>query len=330
MGRPIPIAMSLSRLNRFASLAILPLMALVIAFAWRAQSSEVEAAPRPVEGTLVVANLRADSLSFIDLTHEEPRVRTLAVPGPAHELALLGEHLYVTLGRGDRLLAVNPRAPGILRVVEFPGDTPHGLAVAPGRVLVSHDKANRVDELDVFTLEPLRSWPTGDTPHALAAAGSEVYVTDARDARLRLLGDPPALTTTSGLPESVAIVGDRVVTADADGRTLSVFERRTLAPLHRIELAGRPVRVVSLDASRVVVSLSDTGEVAVVDVSSGVIERRLAVGARPDGLCFDPSGEHLAVVSNADNRVDFFRVADWAPAGSLLTADGPGACIWMS
>jgi len=322
--------MSLNRVNRLARLAILPLMALTIAFAWRAQPREVEATPPPAKGTLVVANLRAESLTFIDLALDPPQARSLAVPGPAHELAVLGSHLYVTLGRADRLVEVDPRAPGILRSVEFPEATPHGLAVAPGRLLVSLDTANRVDELDAFTLATLGSWPTGDTPHAVAYAGGEIYVTDSRDGRLRLLGDAPRLADTSALPESLAIVGNLAVTADADGRALTVFERETLRHLRHIDLGAAPVRVIPLDATRVLVSLSDTSEVAVVDVATGAIERRRTVGARPDGLCLDPAGEYLAVVSNADNRVDFFRVEDWSPAGSLSTPDGPGSCIWLS
>ncbi|MCK9518899.1 MAG: hypothetical protein M0R74_07750 [Dehalococcoidia bacterium] len=320
--------LSLGRVNRFASLAILPLMALAIAFAWRVRVDDADLL-RPREGLLVVANLRAESLSFVDLSAEQPAVRTLSVPGPPHELATLNQRLYVTLGRGDRLLEVDPRAPGLLRERRYDGANPHGLFAEPGRILVTLDAHGAIEQLNPHSLNLERAWPTGNTPHAVVAAGDELYITDSRDGKLRSLTGSTLIVDTSALPESVAIVGDLVVTADADGRALSVFRRVTLEPVARIPLEGSPVRVIPLDEARVLVALVDTSEVALVNLHGGQIERRIPVSDRPDGLCLSPSGDYLAVVSNAGNRVDLFHASDWKQAGSIVTPRGPGACLWL-
>ncbi|MGE5597656.1 MAG: YncE family protein [Hyphomicrobiales bacterium] len=320
-------------MNRIASLAILPLMALALAWAWKLQvDASVEAVTPPTEGQLVVANLRSESLTFIPLA--APGDATgLSLFGPPHEMLEAGGRLYVTLGRAGMVAAVDPGAPGVLAEYEYEQSEPHGLAYEDGRIAVTFDATGTVSLVSPANFAQLDSFRTGATPHAVALTGNELYVTDSRDNAIRLID----LTTgaaktapTGALPESLAVVAGVVVTGDHDGRSLSIFRRGTLEPVGTVALDGAPVRVVPLDGRSVAVALSDTGRVASVDLAKLAVTRTVAVAGRPDGICLSPSGSYAAVVSNAEDVVQVFRLSDWALAATYRTGDGPGACLWRS
>lgn len=314
-----------NRLNRFATIATLPLMAIVIVYASRAISASKATAEPPREGVAVVANLRAETLTIRDLV--EGRTATLALPGPPHEMAFASGRLYVTLGRANLLLEVDPYAPGILRSLALEGE-PHGLAIEGETIFVTLDRASMLVLVDRGSLTERSRTLTGSTPHTVAVADRVAFVTDARDDRLRRI--PGGITAEAGrLPESVAIVGDAVVTADAASNALSVFSPGVLRLERRIEVGGRPVRVMALSDRLALVSLNDDARVAVADVQAGKVTRRLRTGGRPDGLCLSPSKDYLAVASNEPGSVSFFRVDGWAPAGSFAAGKGPGACAWI-
>lgn len=321
----------LTSLNRAASLAILPMMALALVFAWRVQGQAAAPVAPPASGLLVVANLRAETLTFHDFA--TGRARTLAVFGPPHEMVETNGRLAVTLGRAGAVLDVDPRAPGIVGRHDYDGDYPHGVARLPdGRLAVTLDSSAQVD-LVTLTGFAHDLHPTGDTPHAIAVDGDELYVTDSRDDALRLLdasGTTLRVLPTGALPESVAVAGEFVVTANAGDGSLSVFQRGTLDPVATVALGGQPVRVVALSPAEVAVSLSDRGEVAVVDLAGARVTRRVATLPRPDGICLDPTGEYVAVASNDAAQAQVFRRTDWKLAATVAASQGPGACLWLS
>lgn len=316
------------RLNRAVMLAILPVMALTVGLAAGA-IGRTRTVPTPASGRLVVANLRTESLAIHRLGSESSTL--LALPGPPHELTFTNGRLYMTLGRANALAEVEPDAPGILRLLHLDG-TPHGLALAPdGSLLVGLDQASMLVTVDPLSFREVTRVPTGATPHAVAAAPGETYVSDAGDNDLRLLGQTPSAPASTGsLPESVAIVGDFVVTADAGSGTLSVFERRTLAPRGRVSVGGDPVRVLALDDTRVVVALNGAASVALVDLARLRVVRRVAVDPHPDGLCLSPGGSYLAVVSNESGGALVFDVSSWHLATTVSGAPGGGACAWLA
>lgn len=320
------IRLSTKQLNRLASLAILPLMALAIVFGSRFASSSAAKADPPREGTLVVANLRAESLTFLDLEHGTRR--DLGLVGPPHELVSAGSRLYATLGRADSLVEVEPRAPGILRTLHLEGE-PHGLALdASADLLVTLDKGNALVSIDRTTLAETSRQATADTPHTVAFADGLAYVTASRAGTLQALPGS-ASTATGAMPESVAITSRFIVTADVDAGALSVFDRATLAPVRSINVGGRPVRVVALDATHVLATLNGAARLVLVDVSSGKVQKRVETLGHPDGICLSPSGAYVAVASNESDAVQVFRRSDWALAATLEAADGPGSCLWI-
>ncbi len=78
-----------------------------------------------------------------------------------------------------------------------------------------------------------------------------------------------------------------------------------------LTLGGTPVRVITLDSDRVIVSLNSDSYIAVVNLRTGEIERRVKVAGHPEGLCLSPSGRFLAIASNEYDSVNVFRTTDW-------------------
>lgn len=319
---------SVVRLNRFASLAVLPVMLLAI-LAFSRQAQRQPAVPPPSEGTLVVASLRADLLELRSLS--DGTSRTLALPAAPHELVEANGRLYVTITRAGLLAEVDPAAPGLLRLVTLPGQ-PHGLAFDPAqRVLyVSLDAADELVALDVATLAEIDRWPTGATPHIVVLAGGVPHVAAARDDRLEAVRPSGGVAVPVGrLPEAVAALPALVAAASYVDGTLHLVRPLSLEPIADIPLGGGPVRILPLDARTLAVALQEAGQVAIVDVERRAVLRRLEVPARPDGLCRSPSGAYLAVVSNAESRITVFETASWRVAARYSVAEGPGACLWL-
>lgn len=314
----------LHRINRIATLAILPLMALaIVVFPRIAQKTAAPVLPR--EGTIVVAELRGESLTFLDLATGHSR--QLAVPGPAHELVTDGAHVYASLGRGNAVIEVDPAGPSIVRSAAIAGE-PHGLALGDESLLVTLDSANELLTLDRGTLSVTKRETTGDTPHSVATGPGGAFVTDSRDNRLRKL--PSGETAPVGeLPESVALTAEFVVTADNVGGALTVLRAGTLAAYRTIAVGAGPVRVVALAPDRVAVAVGGKAQIAIVNVRTGKVEKRVTVLGRPDGICLNRDGSFAAVVSNEADAVQVFRVSDWRLAGTLSVGSGPGACLWL-
>ncbi|OAI42765.1 hypothetical protein AYO38_02890 [bacterium SCGC AG-212-C10] len=315
-------------LNKAAMLAILPLMVFAIMATTRVTASTRLPLEDPREGTIVVANLRGASLTFQDLGGDG-RSRTLILPAGPHELVTAGGRLYATLALADQLVEVDPDAPGVLRSLTLEG-MPHGLALSGDELLVTLDDANALVTVDPESLTELSRSTIGNTPHTVAVdSNGSVFVTASRENELIQLPSGRS-QGTGALPESVGIAGQYAVTGNAASSSLSVFKREGLAFAGTITLGGSPVRVIGIGETHVLVALSDTAELAYVDLPSLTVERRIPVAERPDGLCLSPSGRFVGVVSNAKDAVTVLRTTDWRVQISLATGHGPGQCLWLA
>jgi DNA-binding beta-propeller fold protein YncE len=325
----------IQRLNKFASLSIIPLMALAIVIGSRAVAHSTPKAPMPNEGLLVIAQLRGEALTTYDFANGGAQAQ-LALPGPPHEFAYAGGRLYLTLGRGNQLLELAAGVPTVLRSLELTGE-PNGLGVSGDNLVATLDKGDALVTIDRGSMTETGRVTTGDTPHNVAVTSEGAYVTVSRENALAFIpvsnenGTAATVQTQpSGLlPESVAITGGFIVTADADGGTITIVRRDPFETVGTLAVGGRPVRVIALDGTHVLVSLNNDAQVAVVDVAAHHVERRIAVLGHPDGLCLSPNGAYVAVSSNEAGKVQIFRRSDWALAGTVEAGDGPGACTWI-
>lgn len=317
---------SLARVNRLASLAILPMMLLAIALFSRSANSGGGTAEPPSSGVLVVANLRLQTLTFLDLASNE---RTeLVLPGPPHEMVEVEGRLYVTLGRANLLAVVDPHAPAIVRTVALDGE-PHGIAAHGANFLVTLDKRNEVVVLDGTTLTELRRWPTGSIPHAVAASARVIVVTDSGDNALRQLEPGQSSVATGAQPESVIIVDGFIATADAHSGTVTMVDEGMAGSPRTVGVGGVPVRVTAVDG-QVLAAVQQRDDVTVVSPSTGEVKKRLRVEQRPDGICASRDEAYIAVTSNGAGAVEFFGTDGWKTAGDLRLVAGLGACLWLA
>lgn len=319
------------RLNRLASIGVLPILVLTIVLLNRAVDRPDERGDPPTSGRLVVASLRDELLAFYTFQDDGVVESRLALPGPPHEMVVVNGRLYVTLGRANLVVEVEPAAPGILRTLHLDGE-PHGLAVAGDTLYVTLDGADELVAVHLATFAVTARYPTGDTPHAVAVSGGIAYVTDARDGALRVIdlasGDAAALAA-GAMPESVALAGGHVVVANAHDGTLTVASAEGADLVERFAVGAGPARVLTLDADTVAVALSEADAVVIVDVVEGRVERRIDVPLRPDGLCLSVDGGHLAVTANGANAAVIVETSVWRTAVTLRTPAGPGACLWL-
>lgn len=320
-------SMSLGRLNKVATLAILPGMVLVIMLFSGAARQESDDVVSPASGTLVVANLRSETLTLFNVA--TGRASTLALPGPPHEMVEFDGRLYITLGRADLLLEVDPRVPAVVRTLRISGE-PHGIAIHDGRLAITLDQDDALVFVDPATLQGRPGPGTGDTPHVIASNGADLFVTDTRDNAVRLLGEPPVVQPTGELPEALAVTGEYVVVANYGSGTLSVFDSATLGQVTTVEIGAGPVRVLALDEGRVAVARQGSPEVVIVAVPTGKILERFDAPDRPDGLCLSADGAHLAVAGNGGRSVAIFDTASWKQAAVVNAGDGPGSCLWLA
>jgi YVTN family beta-propeller protein len=315
-------------LNRFASMAILPLMALAILWVTRNTGGASLGALKG-EGVLAVASLQEERLDLYDLG-ARGKLTAVALSGPPHELVTAGSYVYATLDRGNALAAIDVRTRQVATTVPLSGQ-PHGLASDGARLYVTLDGTNELVTLDRASLVEVERRSTGSTPHAVDASGGTIFLVAAGDRQVTAIGPDGVVSATTGaLPESVTVAGDYVVTADAEARQLSVFSRGSLQRIATIEVPGRPVRVVTLDGRHVVASLGSSESTVVVDLHEQAVVRLTKVGGLPDGLCFSPSRKYIAIVSNAERRVRVYRLDGWKLEATLSTAKGPGACGWLA
>lgn len=319
-----------NRLNRFATIAVIPLLVFGAMLATRSGGSEGEppSADFAGEGLLVIANLHSQDLTIYDFNAGTPP-QTLVLPGPPHEMAVLGKRLYITLGRANTLVEVDPAVPAILRSVSLSGH-PHGIAIDTDGIHVTQDEAAAVVTLDWSTLVVTDRVPVGDTPHVIATQKGTWFVTDSRDGRVRRIDGKDSMTASAGtLPEALAVIGDIVVAADAEGGMLYAFNSETLELSGTVSLSGRPVRVLAVGSS-LLVTRNHAATVTVLSAPSLEVVADVAVGAFPDGICQSPSGRLMAVPSNGDGVVTIIDVATWKAVGTLPAGGGPGACAWIA
>jgi hypothetical protein len=225
-----------------------------------------------------VANLRDESLTFVPLTQGGGPL-TLALPGPPHELAESGGRIYATLGRGGLVVEVDGSGAGILRTVAVAGEphglaldadsllvtpdkatsvlriplrdfvaipqgltgtTPHTVAVAAGKIYVTDSGDARLREVTSG-----RTAVTGALPESVAIAGSYVVTADAAAGSLSIF-DAESLTPAGsvllpGHPVRVIRVDDTTVAASlGDAGKVVVVDLKSAKVTRTIVTDARP------------------------------------------------------------------------------------------
>lgn len=323
---PIGMTMRAQHLGRLATLAIVPAMMFLIVWARGAVPSETTDDERLApSGTILVGTLREPALVSVQLGRQTQR--RLALPGPAHELLVLGDRAYITLGRAHLLAEVQLPSLALLRTTMLEGE-PHGIAWWRDRIAVSLDTMHAVVSLDPATLTERGRWTVGDTPHALATADGDLYIAEARSGTLRRIGSG-VIAAPGGMPESLAIVDGAVVVALADRGAIAVVPLDAPTAVAIVDVGPRPSRVAAAGGGKLAVALSGSGQVALYEGVGSALIWRVTVGQLADGLCASPDFRFIAATAPGEDRLLILDIQSGEVVARFTVNGGPGACVWL-
>jgi YVTN family beta-propeller protein len=260
--------------------------------------------PNIDESKLPPPDRRYDGIGVVDLVSQK-LVNTYQSGADPEAFALShdGKVLYVSNEDSGQMSTVDLTT-GRVRATVAVGSEPEGVAVsADDRVVyVTCETSNNVYAVDAQAMKVLATIATQKRPRAifLAAPLARGYVTDEFGAALTVFStdDYHVIKTISlGDPKVVRPMG----IASSDGRRLYVTTGRfgallevdpdTGTILRSVEKVGaRPWGVaLSPDGGTAYTANGPSGDVAVVDLKSGEIEHRIAVGGSPWGVVAAPA-----------------------------------------
>jgi YVTN family beta-propeller protein len=255
--------------------------------------------PNVAESKLPPPDRRYDGIGVVDLQSQQ-LINTYPSGADPETFALShdGKLLYVSNEDTGQLSAIDLTA-GTLRATVAVGSEPEGVAVSRDDrvVYVACETANAVYVLDAHSMKVLASIPTEKRPRAilLASHGQRGYVTDEFAAALTVFSTDDykvVKTIVLGDPQVVRPMG----IASVDGRLLYVTTGRFGALLEVDPQSGRIVRTIdkvgqrpwgvalSRDGSKAYTANGPSGDVSVVDLKSGHVDARIAVGGSPWGV----------------------------------------------
>lgn len=220
-----------------------------------------------------------------------------------HGLVWLGDgRLIATTEGSDTLTVVLADARGAPdRVYAIPtGQTgSHMIAVdrGGGTAYVANMGSGTVGVIDLDGRDATRNLRVGTEPEglALSADGRRLWVADRKGDAVHVIDTATMRTLarlpTGAVPIRVAISPDgrTAVTSNYASGTLSLFDTATMRPTRTVRVSGEATAkqvtiLFSSDGRRLYVAETGVDRVAEVDVASGRVLRRMAVGRMGDGL----------------------------------------------
>jgi DNA-binding beta-propeller fold protein YncE len=277
-----------------------------------------------LEGTLVVVNKGASTVSIVDVFS----ARELAVlptgTGP-HEVALSSDGRtavitdYGARQPGNSLTVVDVEELDVIRTIDLGAhERPHGIAFLPGdeKVVVTSEATRAVIVVDVEDGTVEGALPTaqaGSHMLALPAPAERVWTSNVPDGTVSEIdvgtGQTTRIIDVPAQPEAIGITPDGVEvwvgsnelgTVSADGETalipdlrgeeLRIVDRETRSVRHVIPLSGGAPQGVAVtpDGRIAFQSLSDQARVIIIDVETGGVLSYLPTGQGPDGVAYSP------------------------------------------
>lgn len=259
--------------------------------------------PNVDESKLPPPDRRYDGIGVIDL-HAQKLVSTYQSGADPETFALShdGKLLYVSNEDTGYLSAVD-LTKGTVRATVAVGAEPEGVAVSRDDrvVYVTCETANALYVVDAHDMKVVAQIPTQKRPRAifLSKLAHRGYATDEFGAALTVF------STENYQVEKTISLGDAkqvrpMGIASVDGRRLYVTTGRFGALLEVDPESGTVVRTVdkvgarpwgvalSHDGSKAYTANGPSGDVSIIDLKSGRIEGRIAVGGSPWGIVAAP------------------------------------------
>lgn len=265
--------------------------------------------PNVDESKLPPPDRRYDGIGVVDLKLKK-LVNTYPSGADPEAFALShdGKVLYVSNEDVGKMSAID-LTKGSVRASVAVGSEPEGVAVSHDDriVYVTCETANSVYVVDAHSMRVLAQIPTEKRPRAifLASQSHRGYATDEFGAALTVFDTDDykqVKTIALGDPKVVRPMG----IASIDGRRLYVTTGRFGALLEVDPEAGRVLRTIdkvgqrpwgvalSRDGQKAYTANGPSGDVSIVDLKSGHVEAKIAVGGSPWGIVSAASMQQAA------------------------------------
>ena len=244
-----------------------------------------------------------NSLTVFDVA-EMSVVRTIDLsdfPRPHGALFLPGDTVLAISSEASRsVVFVNPFSGEIVGSIDTGADGSHMVAVTGdgAHVYTGDIGSGTVTQLDVATMTRSGSFPVPDQPEAITVSrdGSQVWVGSNAEGFVSVVdpGTGEVASPLSGFqwPYRILIVEERdlVVIPDLRRSVVRFVEYSSRSDLETMPLPGEGPQGVALthDKGTLFLSLSQAGQVAVIDLETREIVRRIDAGPTPDGIGWTP------------------------------------------
>jgi YVTN family beta-propeller protein len=246
---------------------------------------------------------RGNSLTVFDVEalRVERTIDLSAYPSPHGAFFLPGDSILAVSSEASRNVVLVRVADGtVAGAISTEAGGSHMVAVTgDGSTLFTGDmQANTVSRLDVASGAKTGSFPVAARPEAITVSrdGTQVWVGSNDEGTVSVVDPSTGQVTTPlsgfGWPYRILIVESRDLVVLPDLRTHRVrFVRYSdRSELGRLDFPDEGPQGVALtaDEGTLFLSLSRAGEVAVIDLSTREVVRRIPVGPTPDGIGWSP------------------------------------------
>jgi YVTN family beta-propeller protein len=137
--------------------------------------------------------------------------------------------------------------------------------------------------------------------------------------------------SVGGVPMGMALRPDgKLFVTNRTANGVAVIDTQKRNVIRIIEISGQPVRAhLTPDNKWLLVTLIDSGELAVVDAKELTLAHRLPMGQRVEGLTVDPAGRFVYASVQAENKVTKLSVGDWKSVLQIKTGQRPDPLILL-
>lgn len=244
-----------------------------------------------------------NSLTVFDVAQMSV-VRTIDLsdfPRPHGALFLPGDTVLAISSESSRsVVFVNPFSGEVVGSIDTAADGSHMVAVTGdgAKVYTGDIGSGTVSELDVATMTKERSFRVPQQPEAITVSrdGSQVWVGSNAEGFVSVVeprtGEVESPLSGFEWPYRILIVEEKnlVVIPDLRRHVVRFVDYEARADLGALSLPDEGPQGVALthDKGTLFLSLSQAGQVAVIDLASRQIVRRIDAGPTPDGIGWTP------------------------------------------
>jgi len=247
------------------------------------------------------SSVPGNSLSVVDVaTRKEIKRVDLGELRRPHGLTFSNGHLYLTAEASKRIARLDPATQRIDWTFETGQDGTHMVLASPNgaKLFATNMGSNSVSiiERGAGTAWTQKLVKVGDGPEALdlAADGRTLWTAHSRDGGISIIDTAKGSVTQTFDAKTkrsnrlkLTKDGRLVLVSDLSAGELVILDARTRAERARLKLGQSPTGIlIPPDGEQAYVAVSGDNHIAVVDLKTLSVTRKIATGNSPDGMAW--------------------------------------------